>query len=623
MGRLSGIIYPNAFQISQLVSSMLLSLRHRGGGREDTVVAYKNLELGGARASTWSNPQKTIWVLLDGTIYNAKAICAKMRDRGHKVDPTRIDQVLIFAYITWGKDFIKHVIGSYSLVLFDNKKERLLLYRDPLGKRPLYWYSGHQHFAFASELKALLATGIVPQTPAEPALAAYLYFGFMPQDLTPVKEANKLRPGHMLQVDLDGSYVVKSFWSLQNHLLQESSSEEPKSRVRHLISKAVQDRLDAYQDISCTLTGDTRSAWLAYELREQQPDRNLRTYLLEYPNQPEEEKNSSSLVAEKLNLMRCSQELEAVDLLDQLVKMVWYLDEPVATPEVVECWLLAKLQSAPCALLSPAGSSQFCQYRLPEYTQKSSTFNYSMPTWLTRSAFSCLKRFHPKLAFQWVQRQSLPSHFLQTVQAHSVFSHKEIKSLSPQLYKYFNPYVFAQTFYENLPIKNLDQAGMYFDLVTRLPDSTLLAQDRLRGPHEINWCTPFLDQRVVEEACKLHHDSSHSCIGMEVLPPPVHQILPNNIPFHYQRSRLLGNHWVQQSDFKKISQLLLDGALIEQGLLSRSRLKYLLQHFSLHPLYLRQFWTILILETWFRLYIQQPMAISAPKINIIELFNKN
>ena len=95
--------------------------------------------------------------------------------------------------------------------------------------KPLYWYQDPHSFIFGSQLKALLATGMIPQTPSQDAIASYLFFGYTPQDMTPIKNVNKLLPGHYLQLNRDKSVFIQPFWSYSSYF--EKKNNDNKSAI--------------------------------------------------------------------------------------------------------------------------------------------------------------------------------------------------------------------------------------------------------------------------------------------------------------------------------------------------------------------------------------------------------
>src|SRR6476469_7068182 len=144
MESIAGIVFPDVFQIDQQLKPMLDILQRR---------------------------EKNIVVALNGTLTNYEELHEELRKQGHPVPSMRSHanpyaQLVLSAYELWGANCMSRLSGEFALAIFDQNKERLLLSRDRIGAKPLYWYQDHHYFIFASELKALLSTEIVPQTPS-------------------------------------------------------------------------------------------------------------------------------------------------------------------------------------------------------------------------------------------------------------------------------------------------------------------------------------------------------------------------------------------------------------------------------------------------------------------------
>lgn len=171
---------------------------------------HKNLEVASFENNYVSNDKNTVTVFFEGDL-----------------NP----QSTIAGYEKEGEAFFSKLRGEFILALFDKEKEVLYLLRDPIGKKVVYWTYQGENWSFGTDLKGLLATGIVPQTPSPMGLSSYLYFGFIPQDFSPILDVNKLLPGHALKIDLKGHFSIFQYFSLKDHFnemnLTEATEFEP------------------------------------------------------------------------------------------------------------------------------------------------------------------------------------------------------------------------------------------------------------------------------------------------------------------------------------------------------------------------------------------------------------
>ena len=185
MAGIAGSVYTDIYHIHHYMDEMLDTLSHRGPITHTEltrdVLSYKNVKIGASGSRTGSNPKQSIISVFDGSLYNKPEIIQLLNTEGHNIaKEASAADLIVYAYLTWGETFANRLDGEFTCALLDKNKEYLLLYRDRVGIKPLYWYQKEGQLLFASELKALLATQAIAQTPAPDALAVYLALGYIP-----------------------------------------------------------------------------------------------------------------------------------------------------------------------------------------------------------------------------------------------------------------------------------------------------------------------------------------------------------------------------------------------------------------------------------------------------------
>ena len=356
---LAGIIYPNTQQISDLIFPMLKILRYRAAAEQETYT-YKNLQFGACRALAF-NEKKTIVLALDGFIENLPELQKELKKSGHACDGSSVQELLLCAYAHWDIHFLDKINGDFSIVLFDQAKECLYLVRDRIGKKPLYWYDGKNYFIFASEIKSMLASGVIPQTPAGDALATYLSFGYFPQDITPIKDINKLLPGHYLQFHLNIGKTIQRYWSYRSFFKNQSDRPEDSivCELNELLTQAVQQRIPQDHLPGCLVTGGLGSATIAYYVRKALPKQSLDTFSVCFKGQNEEDVEAAKQISAQLHLKPHVDVIDAGTLLDELARIVWHLDEPIGDPNNISgVWKLAQAARHSSSVFSGMGSDE-------------------------------------------------------------------------------------------------------------------------------------------------------------------------------------------------------------------------------------------------------------------------
>ncbi|MEM1283432.1 MAG: asparagine synthetase B, partial [Chlamydiota bacterium] len=252
MKGIAGIVYPDVFQVDHLIFPMLDVLKS-GSDTDRDIHTYNNIQIGTVDKKLAVNEKKTIIGGFDGTIYNLTALHQELEKNGYRFitdDPT---EVLVHAYELWGAKFVDKIEGDFAIMILDPLKERILLARDRIGKKPLYWYHNNNHFIFGSQLKSLLATGLIPQAPAPDAISSYFYFGYTPQDLTPIQNVSKLLPGHLLQYNFNQSKTIEPYWSYSSYF-ENLSLKHPNTLSKLLATKlgdAVKGQMPSNREIGC------------------------------------------------------------------------------------------------------------------------------------------------------------------------------------------------------------------------------------------------------------------------------------------------------------------------------------------------------------------------------------
>src|SRR6266852_3482622 len=148
-----------------------------------------------------ANEDETVWLVLNGEIYNFQSLRAQLENRGHQFRTRTDTEVIVHLYEDFGLEFVKQLRGMFALALWDSKRERLVLARDRIGEKPLYVRREPGRLWFASELKAIVQDDVVPRRLNSAALREYLALGYVPAPLTMLEGIEKVLPGHLLVIE--------------------------------------------------------------------------------------------------------------------------------------------------------------------------------------------------------------------------------------------------------------------------------------------------------------------------------------------------------------------------------------------------------------------------------------
>ncbi len=199
------------------------------------------LDLSPAGHQPMHDPATGNWLVFNGEIYNFREIRIELEKIGHRFISSGDTEVLLKAYGQWGEACLERLAGMFAFALWDASNERLFLARDRLGEKPLYYYAGPRLFMFGSELRSLLATGLVPRRLNQAGLASYLAFGAVQDPLTIIEGARSLPSGHTLVWE-KGKYRIRSYWSLAAVASRPPATDSPQEAVKairqHLLDAA-------------------------------------------------------------------------------------------------------------------------------------------------------------------------------------------------------------------------------------------------------------------------------------------------------------------------------------------------------------------------------------------------
>src|SRR5436305_10278968 len=192
-----------------------------------------------------TNEYGSIWLIFNGEIYNFQELIPTLEQYGHYIRSRSDSEVIVHAYEQWGIDCLQRFNGMFSFAIWDKRKHRILLARDRLGVKPLYYWSNGVHFAFSSELKALLTVPQVPRRLNMQALQSFLAYEYIPSPESIFVDIQKMPAGHFLDIPLDGSaqgystaaWQPKQYWDVhfQGPVIENHSIDDYVDELRELL----------------------------------------------------------------------------------------------------------------------------------------------------------------------------------------------------------------------------------------------------------------------------------------------------------------------------------------------------------------------------------------------------
>ena len=332
----------------ELVGRMTAALAQRGPDGEgrwvdgEAALGHRRLAIidvaGGAQPLV--NETGSVRVVCNGEIYNYRELRAELEARGHRFQTASDCETIVHVYEDDGPDGIARLHGMFALAIWDRTARRLVLARDRLGIKPLFYTSGARGFGFASEIKALVAAGLTDRQVDPGALHHYLSCGYVPGTATIYRDVHRLAAGELLV--LEGERVRRRpYWHCQPGVAHRSHAAA-EEELRALLTAAVREHLVADVPVGAFLSGGIDSSVVSC-LAAAASSTPLRTFSVTFPEDPVfDEARFSRPVARQIGSLHTEIPLTRAQVLGALAPALDYLDEPFADPSLLPCFEIAR-----------------------------------------------------------------------------------------------------------------------------------------------------------------------------------------------------------------------------------------------------------------------------------------
>jgi len=459
------------------------------------------------------NEDRTVWITFNGEIYNYRALRSELERRGARCRTASDTEVVLRAYEMEGAACLKRLDGMFAMAVWDQRAGRLLLARDRVGKKPLFYHHTPRMLAFASEIKALLRSPDIPGALNEEALPSFFLFGYVPTPTTLYQGVRKLPPGHLLEIDARGDARLEAYWDPAPFLGRARSTpswDEARSTVRTLATEAVGRRLIADVPIGAFLSGGIDSS-IIVGIMSRQMRTPVRTFSIGFTKDPKFNETSYARIAAERFRTRHTEFIVEPSSVELVERLVWHHDGPFSDSSAIPTYLLSKLtrEHVTVALTGDGGDELFAGYlrfyaavlceRVPQWTRIAvSRFFSGLPAWgHHRSAVRRLQKFAASASLPFSERfsrwiavfyEDLPRLLRQEGLSHG-HAPKPLAALEPSVARVRSASPLAQL--------------LYLNLKTYLLDDLLVKTDRCSMAHALEARSPFLDSALLEYAFSL------------------------------------------------------------------------------------------------------------------------
>jgi asparagine synthase (glutamine-hydrolysing) len=335
-----------SFEDKSLIKKMTDTIIHRGPD-DSGYFTDKNISLGHRRLSVidlskrgrqpMSNEDGSIWITYNGEVYNYRELRGELQKKRHKFKSDTDTEVLIHSYEEFGIDFLKRLRGMFAFCIYDSTKNKVFLVRDRAGIKPLYYYHDRNQLVFASEIKAILETGIEKKINRD-SLYSFVTFQYTIGNNTILDNVKKLLPGHYLELS-DGSIKLTKYWELKLEP-KEENEEYLIKEFRNIIDESVKMRLMSDVPFGAYLSGGIDSSSVV-ALMSKHVKEPVKTFSVGFGEKDDELKHARH-VSEYLGTDHNEFFFDSSDLVKSFDKFIWHIDEPLADGGAIPTFLLSK-----------------------------------------------------------------------------------------------------------------------------------------------------------------------------------------------------------------------------------------------------------------------------------------
>ncbi|HEX5731469.1 MAG TPA: asparagine synthase (glutamine-hydrolyzing) [Blastocatellia bacterium] len=562
------------------------------------------------------NEDKSAWVVLNGEIYNYTELRADLESKGHLFYTHSDTEAIVHAYEEYGCDVPKYLHGMFAFAVWDERKQRLLLARDRVGKKPLLYSITGGKLVFASEFQAILCHPDVPREVNREAISDYLSFMCVPAPHTAFRAVRKLEPGHTL-VWQGGAAKVERYWSLDFRNKVDLSEEEAGRRSIELLREAVGARLMSDVPLGAFLSGGIDSSAVV-ALMSELSSVPVKTFSIGFEEQDFSELEHARRVARAFGTDH-HEFVVRPDAIEVLPTLVRHYGEPYADSSAIPTYYLSKMAraSVTVALNGDGGDECFAGYeryaamkiaerydRLPRLLRKQvvePAIRAIPAAGATRSRLGKARRFLDVMSRPVGERYLRWTSVINEEMKAELFTKDFLtQTASASALRHVRPW-----FIGNGEIDVIDRALMA-DTYNYLPNDLLVKVDIASMAVSLEARSPFLDHRVMEFAASLPANYKLRGVTTKYL---LKHALRGLVPEENLTRRKMGfgvpiNHWLRNDLKGFLEDNILSDRAIKRGYFKPEAVRHLVdQHAIGRRDFSHHLWTLLMLELWHKEFV--------------------
>ncbi len=456
------------------------------------------------------NEDRSLWIVFNGEIYNYRLLRGELEARGHCLRTTSDTEVIIHLYEELGVDCVNRLEGMFAFAIWDSRQDSVMLARDRLGIKPLYYAEISDGLVFGSELKTLLTHSGVRRDLSVDAMAEYFTHLCVPGDLSIYQAIRKLPPAHVLTYR-DQRIHLRRYWQVRPTSDERFTEQAWIEQLRARLKDAVESHMVADVPVGAFLSGGLDSGAMVALMAQASPQ-PVRTFTVGFSTEAGrfDEREAAATVAARYGTHHHECLLEA-DVRDVLPKIVSAFDEPFADSSAIPNWLVSQetARHVKVALSGLGADELFGGYERYVGLQLGESFQ-RIPRMFRRAAAMVLGHLPTGKGTSY--RIDRAKRFLAAGELSTADRYRSFIAAFPDARTILHPDVSASfivrrsrydEIIEDLDVREPLTLGLFTDLYLYLPDDLLPLSDRVSMAHSLEIRVPFLDHRLVEFVAKM------------------------------------------------------------------------------------------------------------------------
>ncbi len=607
----------------EVVDAMCRLIRHRGPD-DQGVYTDERAQIGMRRLSIIDlggghqpihNEDKTVWVVFNGEIYNYRELRRDLEARGHRFYTHSDTECIVHAYEEFGEACFARLRGMFAISIVDLRTRKMVLARDRLGKKPLFYTTTRDRIlAFASELKCLFAVPGFQPSVSMPATRDYFSMGYVPEPHTIYEQVSKLPPAHYMVVQ-DGQLSQQRYWQPEFGPKWQLSEAALKEQLTAQLEDAVRARLVSDVPFGAFLSGGIDSSVVAV-LMARNLSAPVKTFTIGFKEAAFNELPDARAVADHIGSDHHELIVEA-DAVSMLKDLVWYFDEPFGDSSSIPTYLVSKLAAGhvKMVLSGDGGDELFAGYtRYRKYEQLEAlnrrTLGLAGPAMQLAGSLlgggrgARLRRVADRLA------QPFPDRYLSGV---GLNTRADLAQLLSPAVGDLDPFASVRHHFNRSNIANPMERILAGDMATYLSDDIMVKVDRMSMAVSLEARAPLLDHQLIEFVARIPYEYKLrdgtgkyllKQVAADLLPPGILQKRKQGFAIPIAR-------WLRTELKELMSDTLSDRSFRERGVFNESGVRDLVrEHLSAERDHSEPLWLLLTYEMWARRFLDAGAASS-------------